>query len=96
MRSVNYLFRRLGFGVDMNGIHIALESMPEDLIDSFIDQAIKMPPTPALSLVNMTYSDYTDNGLDFNVETQNNQQEWKLQSLNDLLNNGLRERIRLF
>ena len=96
MRRVNHLCRRLGFGVDMNGIHAALESTPEDLIDSFIDQAINMPPTPAPSWANMTYSDYIDNGLDFNVETQNNQQEWKLQTLNDLLNDGLRGRITLF
>lgn len=96
MRRINHLFRRLGFGVNINGIRTALESTPENLIDSFIDQAINMPPTPAPSWVNMTYSDYIDNGLDFNVETENNQQEWKLQTLNDLSNDGLRGRITLF
>lgn len=95
-RRINHLYRRLGFGIDSSGMNSALSATPENLVDAIISLAVNLPETSAPSWANHTYSYYISNGLDFDEETQNNHNEWRLQFLNDLMNDGLRGRITLF
>ena len=93
---VNHLFRRIGFGVNLTGLNLALTYVPDEYIELLISQAENLNVTSEPSWANMTYSDYINNGLDFDEETQNNQYELKIQALSDLLNDGLRGRLTLF
>jgi uncharacterized protein (DUF1800 family) len=95
-RRVNHVYRRLGFGLDQDSINAALNLTPENLIDELINEAVNLPTTSAPSWANQTYSYYINNGLDFDEETQNNHNEWRLQAMDDLINDGLRGRIVLF
>lgn len=93
---VNHVYRRLAFGANMDDINDALASSPENLIDGIISDAVNLPTTTAPSWANHTYSYYINNGLDFDEETQNNHNEWRLQAMDDLMNDGLRGRMTLF
>ena len=95
-QKVNHVFRRLGYGANTSEIEAALAQTPEDFIDSLLDEAINMPPMPEPSWANMAYQDYINAGLNFDEETQANHYEIRLQSFNNLLNNGLSERMMLF
>lgn len=95
-KRANHVYRRLGYGESLPRINLALADTPENLIDSLISQAVALPPTAAPSWADTTYNDYIAQGLDFDEETQNNQYEWKIQALDDLLTDGLRGRLTLF
>jgi hypothetical protein len=95
-KRISHVYRRLGFGTDSFGINIALGYTPENFIEFLISEAIALPPTVAPSWAGMTYNNYIAQGLDFDEETQNNQYEWKIQALDDLLTDGLRGRLTLF
>jgi hypothetical protein len=92
----NHVFRRLGFGANLASLNIALSYSPSDFIDLLIDQATVLPPAIEPAWASWTYSDYINNGLDFDYETQTNNYNWKLKFLDDLLNDGLRGRLTLF
>jgi len=93
---VSHVFRRLGFGATKAQINGALSQSPENFIDNLIDQAIATPVSPSPSWANTTYQDYIDAGLDFDEETQNNHNELRITVFNNMLSNGLRERLTFF
>jgi hypothetical protein len=95
-QRVNHVYRRLGYGANMDDINAALAMSPEDFVDGIINDAINLPTTAAPVWANYTYNYYIGNGLDFDEETQNNHNEWRLQAMNDLMNDGLRGRLTLF
>ena len=83
-QRVNHVYRRLGYGANIDDINAALAMTPENFIDGLINDAINLPTTTAPVWANYTYNYYIGNGLDFDEETQNNHNEWRLQALNDL------------
>lgn len=96
IQKINHVFRRLGYGANTTEINTAFFQSPENFIDSLIDAAINTPPMTEPSWANMTYQDYIDASLDFDAETQANNDQIRLQSFNNLLNHGLSERMTLF
>ena len=86
----------MGYGADIAALNLALTSNPADFIDNMIDQAIALPTALAPTWVDWTYSDYINNGLDFNEENQDNINEIILKNVEDLLNDNLRGRLTLF
>lgn len=95
-QKANHVFRRLGYGANTTEISTVLAQTPADFIDSLVDAAVNMPLSPEPAWAYMTRQDYIDAGLNYGDETQNNQYEWRMQILNDLLTNGLRDRLTLF
>lgn len=87
-----HLFRRMGFGASPNDIQDALTQNPIDLIDNLIDDAMVLPVTPAPAWAFWQENDYTD----INVQIGEQIQEWYLQFINDMLNNGFRDKMTLF
>lgn len=91
-RRVKHLYRRMGFGTSLNTIQAAMAVNPEDLIDTLVDLAIALPPSPAPAWGNWNLTDYS------NVQTEGPQQvtEWYGQFVTDMLTNGLRDKLTLF
>jgi len=91
-RRVKHLYRRMGFGTDLNTMTAALAMNPQTLVDVLVDQAIALPPTAAPAWGNWDVTDYS------NIGTQGPEQvlEWYAQFIIDMLNNGLRDKMTLF
>ncbi len=95
--KIHHLYRRVAFGATKNQVKAALNSDPETLIDTLIDQAIALVPSPeplwgfwdkdqfdAAEMAN------EDNNLVFY------RNEGKKQMLSDFWQHGLRDRLTLF
>lgn len=91
-QRIQHLYRRMGFGADKATIQSALSIGPDVLIDQLIDEAVNMPLTPAPAWGNWVLSDYA------NVEVEGPQQvlDWYVQFIQDMRNNGLRDKLTLF
>ncbi len=92
MNRVQHLYRRMGFGTDYATLQAALLQTPSNLVDTLVDTAANLPLTPAPAWGNWALSNYT------NIQTEAPQQvlEWYLQFIQDMLNNGLRDKLTLF
>jgi hypothetical protein len=91
-QRAKHLYRRLGFGTDLATIQAAILQDPLTLIDNLVDAAITLPTTPAPAWGNWALADYND------VEVEAPQQvlDWYAQFINDMLDNGLRDKLTLF
>ena len=87
-----HLYRRMGFGANPATIQAALLQDPATLIDNLVDAAVALPPTPAPAWGNWALSDYTD----IFVEGPEQVVDWYTQFINDMLDNGLRDKLTLF
>ncbi|MFD0862861.1 DUF1800 family protein [Sungkyunkwania multivorans] len=85
-------YKRLGFGASQSQIITALSQSPSDFIDALVDEAINMPPTAAPIWANWEYGDYAN----FDEENQQQLDGWRIQALDDMLNNNLRDRLTFF
>lgn len=94
-QRVTHIYRRLGFGATHSQLTAALSLSPSALIDSLIDTAISMPTAAAPVWYNWTRSPI-DNYTDFTAESRDHLYEWSRQWINDMIANGLRERLALF
>lgn len=91
-QKVLHLFRRLGFGAPPVDIQAALAMTPSELIDSIIDDAIALPTSPAPEWAFWQEDDYTE----IDVQAGEQMQELYLTFVNDMLNNGFRDKMTLF
>jgi len=91
-QRVKHLYRRMGFGIDHASIQTAMAMDPAILVDSLVDEAVSMPPTTAPVWGDWALGDYT------NVTVEGTEQilEWYVQFIQDMLNNGLRDKLTLF
>ncbi|WP_298474520.1 DUF1800 domain-containing protein [uncultured Maribacter sp.] len=91
-----HLYRRLGFSASVDTINAAIGQTANTLIDSLVDQALNLAPTPAPAWADWNNNNYpADN--DQRRQLENSQrQEWGLAYGNDLLNNNLRDRMSFF
>ncbi len=91
-QRVQHLYRRMGFGTDHASIQAALALSPTDLVDTLVDDAFNLPLTPAPIWGNWALSDYT------NPEVEGPAQiiSWYQQFIEDMMNNGLRDKLTLF
>lgn len=94
--KVNHIYRRLHFGASKPEIDAALTLTPETFIDNLVNGALAIQPTAAPSWANLSYQDFMNMGLDPDEQIQNNHNELRLQTFNELLTLGLRGRLFLF
>ncbi len=90
--KIKHTYRRLAFGANITQIDDALPLEPSNFIDTLVDTAFNLPPTPAPFWANYVVSDFTD------FETENNQYvfDWRIQTGNDLITENLRGRLAFF
>ncbi len=95
--KINHLYRRIGFGASKAEVIAALSQNPSTLVDTLIDDAIALVPTPPLpwSLWNR---DQFEAAEDANPDNDLNfyRREGKNQMIGDLIQNKVRERLTLF
>ncbi len=91
-----HLARRIGLGASMTDLNNALNQAPDSLVDSLIDIAVNLPLAPEPEWAFWQLSDYSP------IESERNQQIvdqytiWNIRWLNDIKNNGLRDRMSWF
>ena len=90
--KVKHVYRRLGFSASQAEIDAALALSPGQFIDTLVDTAFALPPTPAPFWGYYSVSDFTDYG------PQNEQYitDWRIQTGNDLITEDLRGRLAFF
>ena len=90
--KVKHVYRRLGFGASQDDVDAALSLNPGQFIDSLVDTAHNMPPTPAPYWGYYSTNDFPD------YENQNFEffDQWRLRTTNDLLEENLRGRLSFF
>jgi uncharacterized protein (DUF1800 family) len=91
-RKINHVYRRLGFGASQDAVDTALTMSPGQFINSLVDSAHNLPPTPAPYWGFYSTNDFSD------YETENFQffSEWRMQTARDLLAENLRGRLAFF
>jgi len=90
--KVNHVFRRLGFGASQTEVDAALTLSPEDFIDNLVDTAFNLPTTTTPPWGYWSFNDFTD----YNTENDQYKNEWRIQTGNDIINDGLRGRLAYF
>ena len=90
--KVKHIYRRLGFGASQTDVDAALSLNPENFIDSLVDTAAAQPSTQAPNWGYWSFNDYTD----YNTEATEQVTEWRVQTVNDFMNEDLRGRLTLF
>jgi uncharacterized protein (DUF1800 family) len=91
-----HLYRRLGFSASVQTINNAVGADASTLVNSLINEAVTMPPTPAPAWADWNNSNYpADDDLARQVRRAQ-AEEWRISYTNGLLNNNLRERLSFF
>lgn len=90
--KVQHLFRRISFGISDQDIPTYLVDGPSQVIDSIVDNAASLPATEAPEWGYWARPDFDVAPL----QPFAYRRDWQKQTLNDLLNNGLRESLTLF
>ena len=91
-QKIKHLYRRMAYGVNLAGIDAALPLTPSALIDTIIDAAVSLDPTPAPPWGYFSISDFTD----FDTENPNYIEQWYLQTANDTIEQSLRAKLTMF
>jgi hypothetical protein len=91
-QKIKHLYRRMAYGVNLAGIDAALPLIPSALIDTIVDTAVSLDPTPAPPWGYFSISDFTD----FDTENPNYIEQWYLQTANDTIEQSLRAKLNMF
>ena len=91
-QKIKHLYRRMAYGVNLAGIDAALPLTPSALIDTIVDAAVSLDPTPAPPWGYFSISDFTD----FDTENPNYIEQWYLQTANDTIEQSLRAKLTMF
>ena len=90
--NVQHLFKRISFGINDQDIPSYLANDPSQVIDTIVDDAIALPTTEAPEWAYWNEADFDDAPL----QPFEYRRAWQIQTINDLLNNGLRDALTLF
>lgn len=91
-----HLYRRLGFSASVQTINDAVDANASTLVNSLINEAVTMPPTPAPAWADWNNSNYpADDDLARQVR-RTQSEEWRISYTNGLLSNNLRDRLSFF
>ena len=91
-QKVNHLYRRIGFGASPEMLTAALNQSPSQLIDNLVDEAINTLPSATPEWGYWTRDDFNNAPM----EVFEYRRMWKIQMVDELFQNGLRERLTLF
>jgi len=87
--KIQHVYRRLGFGASSADVDAALARTPDQFIDSLVDEAFVMPPTPAPPWGYWAFSDFTD----YEAENPEYISDWRTVVGNNLITQNLRGRL---
>lgn len=90
--KAKHVYRRLGFGANMQTLEMAITKSPLVLVDELIDASLDADPLQTPPWANWTRSDYED----FQVQINEHILEWALKWLDDMFENPLRGRLTFF
>ncbi|MBQ4818960.1 DUF1800 domain-containing protein [Aquimarina sp. MMG016] len=95
--KIHHLYRRIGFGASKSEVIAALSQNPATLIDTLIQDALTLLPTP-LPIWSTWNRDQFEAAEDANPDNDTGfyRREWKKQMIADLTQNKVRERMTLF
>ena len=91
-QKIKHLYRRLAYGVNLAGIDAALPVNPATIVDTIVDTAASLEPTPPPPWGYFGISDFTD----FDTENPTYIDQWYLQTANDTVAGALRARLTMF
>ena len=91
-QKIKHLYRRLAYGVNLAGIDAALPLNPATIVDTIVDTAASLEPTPPPPWGYFGISDFTD----FDTENPTYIDQWYLQTANDTIAGALRARLTMF
>ena len=91
-QKIKHLYRRLAYGVNLAGIDAALPLNPATIVDTIVDTAASLEPTPPPPWGYFGISDFTD----FDTENPTYIDQWYLQTANDTVAGALRARLTMF
>ena len=91
-QKIKHLYRRLAFGVNLDGIDATLALSPAAVVDSIVNAAVDLDPTPAPLWGYYGISDFSD----FDSENPENVSQWYIQTANDTITEGLRAKLTMF
>jgi hypothetical protein len=90
--KIQHVYRRLGLGASQTEVDDALVLSPSAFIDQLVDNAAALPLTETPFWGYWSYSDFTD----YETENPDFINQWRIQAANDILSNGLRDRMSFF
>ena len=97
-RRIAHLYRRMGFGATHQQIIDGLAQTPDALVEQIIEDAYNMPLSPTPIWADWTLEPlygYTDVEL-YNDEKNPQRLELMYQFIQDMLNNGFRDKLTFF
>ncbi|MBE15816.1 MAG: hypothetical protein CL867_06170 [Cytophagaceae bacterium] len=92
MYKVQSLYAKLGFGEHRVIMNSALTKTPQQLVSELLTEARDMPLTPAPDWGYWNRAQFDNSANNYNYYRR----QWYQQTIDDLLQNGLRERLTLF
>lgn len=103
-QRAHHLYRRLAYGASPGLIRSALLKSPTEIVDVLINEAVNLPITAAPDWVTITKNEYEAQSVLFFSDLLTgeeginiiNNEEWKLQTINDQINNSLRALLTIF
>jgi uncharacterized protein (DUF1800 family) len=96
-KRLQYLFRRLAYGIPLRKQERLLESSPEKIIDYIIDKAIRPSYTPAPKWADWTIKNYKKiNGNINDKLVEKHAEEWASATIKGMQKKGFREKVVLF
>ena len=87
-----HLYRRIGFGTDIDTLLAVLNQSPEEVVDQLVQEAIDLPLSPVPDFANKVFADYGLAVLESTLEKDGWARDW----IRELQKNGLRGRMALF
>ena len=94
--KAQHLYRRLAFGAPPAIIEVALQKTPEQIVDLLVNEAVALNPTPAPDWAGKGRQQLIDEGFDFDKVNGEHKREMYKYTIDDALNNGLRDMLTLF
>lgn len=96
-KRLQYLFRRIGYGIPLKKHARLLESSPEEVIDGIINKAIRPSYTPAPKWADWTMKNYKRINGDINDKlVEKHASEWAKSTIRGMHKKGFREKVVLF
>jgi len=91
-QKIKHLYRRLAYGVNLAGVDASLPLNPATVVVTIVDTAASLDTTPTPPWGYFGISDFTD------IDTENPTyiDQWYLQTANDTIAGGLRDRLTMF
>lgn len=90
--KISHLYRRMGFGANVETLDAGLDVDPNELVDTLMDDAVSLVLTEEPEWAFWNFDDYED----YPAESSDQRQFLYKQFMLDMINNGFRDKMTLF